>query len=194
VLRVIDVHTSTELPKRQVQLGAFAEYVSAPWAKVVPLPAAVPLRTAAAALLQGLTALTFITEAYDVKKGDTILVHTVAGGLGLLFSQLISARGATVIGTTSSDEKAELARANGAKHVILYRHEDTVKRVLELTGGKGVDGVFDGVGKDTCVGRGAGSSAAHSVAGSRPTLRCSNARARLCLSGTLRERCRPSHH
>jgi NADPH2:quinone reductase len=88
-------------------------------------------------------------EAYTVRKGDTILVHTVAGGLGLLFAQLIKARGATVIGTTSTKEKAELAKANGADHVILYKDEDTVERVLELTNGVGVDAVFDGVGKDT---------------------------------------------
>ncbi|KAF8215817.1 adaptin N terminal region-domain-containing protein [Mycena galopus ATCC 62051] len=83
------------------------------------------------------------------KKGETILVHTVAGGLGLLFAQLIKARGATVIGTTSIKEKAELAKAHGADHVILYKDEDTVQRVLELTNGVGVDAVFDGVGKDT---------------------------------------------
>ncbi|CAK5264327.1 unnamed protein product, partial [Mycena citricolor] len=106
-------------------------------------------RDAAAASSQGLTALTFIEEAYKVKKGDVILVHTVAGGLGLLFAQLIKHRGATVIGTTSTKEKAELAKANGADHVILYKDEDTVKRVLELTDGQGVDAVFDGVGKDT---------------------------------------------
>jgi NADPH2:quinone reductase len=88
-------------------------------------------------------------EAYTVRKGDIILVHTVAGGLGLLFAQLIKARGATVIGTTSTKEKAELAKANGADHVILYKDEDTVQRVLELTNGVGVDAVFDGVGKDT---------------------------------------------
>jgi len=99
--------------------------------------------------MQGFTALSFIEEAYTVKKGDTILVHTVAGGLGLLFTQLIKARGATVIGTTSTKVKAELAKANGADHVILYKDEDTVQRVLELTNGVGVDAVFDGVGKDT---------------------------------------------
>ena len=86
-----------------------------------------------------------------MKKGDAILVHTVAGGLGLLFAQLGRKVGATVIGTTSSVEKAELAKQNGADHVILYPVEDTVKRVLEITNGEGVDAVFDGVGKDTCV-------------------------------------------
>ena len=86
-----------------------------------------------------------------MQKGDTILVHTVAGGLGLLFAQLIKARGATVIGTTSTPEKAEIAKAYGADHVILYKQEDTVQRVLELTNGEGVHAIFDGVGKDTCV-------------------------------------------
>ena len=86
-----------------------------------------------------------------MKKGDTILVHTVAGGLGLLFAQLGRHVGATVIGTTSTQAKADLAKANGADHVILYPVEDTVKRVLELTNNEGVDAVFDGVGKDTYV-------------------------------------------
>ena len=86
-----------------------------------------------------------------MKAGDTILVHTIAGGMGLLFAQLGRARGATVIGTTSTREKAELAKENGATHVILYKEEDTVQRVLELTNGEGVDAVFDGVGKDTYV-------------------------------------------
>jgi len=99
--------------------------------------------------MQGLTCTTFLGEAYNVKKDETVLVHTIAGGVGLIFAQLISARGATVIGTTSSKEKAEFAKAHGATHVINYREEDTVARVLELTGGQGVDVIFDGVGKDT---------------------------------------------
>lgn len=130
-------------------LGAFAEYISVPWARATPVPESVPICTAAAGLTQGATALTFITEAYNVQKGDIILVHTVAGGLGLLFTQLIKWRGGTVIGTTSTPEKAEIAKAHGADHVILYTQEDTVKRVLELTNGEGVHAIFDGVGKDT---------------------------------------------
>ncbi|KAJ7651579.1 hypothetical protein DFH06DRAFT_1207442 [Mycena polygramma] len=129
--------------------GCHAAYVASPWKSVHVLPEGVSTRTGAAALLQGMTALSFIEEAHKVQKGETILVHTVAGGLGLLFAQLIKARGATVIGTTSTKEKAELAKANGADHVILYKDEDTVQRVLELTNGVGVDAVFDGVGKDT---------------------------------------------
>jgi len=90
-----------------------------------------------------------LNEAHPVKQGDTILIHTVAGGVGLIAAQYAKFKGATVIGTTSTDAKAELAKRHGADHVILYTKEDTVKRVLEITNGVGVDAVFDGVGKDT---------------------------------------------
>ena len=90
-----------------------------------------------------------MTDGYYVKKGDIILIHTVAGGLGLLFTAYAKSRGATVIGTTSTPEKAEIAKSYGADHVILYTKENTVKRVLEITNGEGVHAVFDGVGKDT---------------------------------------------
>lgn len=132
-------------------LGTYATYISVPWKTVFPVPDSVSTKVAAAALIQGLTAVSFSEEAYKIKKGDTILVHTVAGGFGLLLAQLGRRLGATVIGTTSSPAKAELAKKNGADHVILYPVEDTVKKVLELTNGEGVDAVFDGVGKDTCV-------------------------------------------
>jgi len=129
--------------------GTFAEYVSVPWSSVHPLPPSISSLNGAIAGTQGLTALTFMTESHNVKKGEIILVHTVAGGLGLIFAQIAKARGATVIGTTSSEEKAALAKAHGADHVIIYTKEDTVKRVLEITNGEGVHAVFDGVGKDT---------------------------------------------
>ena len=90
-----------------------------------------------------------MTEAYNVQKGDVLLIHTVAGGLGLLFTQYAKSRGATIIGTTSTEEKAALAKSFGADHVILYPKENTVERVLELTNGEGVHAVFDGVGKDS---------------------------------------------
>jgi len=125
------------------------EYLAADWTRVFVVPENVSLELAAAANAQGSTAITFIKEAYEVKAGDTILIHTVAGGFGLLLTQLVKLRGATVIGTTSTPEKAELAKANGADHVILYKEEDTAKRVLEITKGEGVEGIFDGVGKDT---------------------------------------------
>ncbi|KAH0837901.1 hypothetical protein J3R83DRAFT_6131 [Lanmaoa asiatica] len=129
--------------------GAHAEYISIPWKTVYPVPDTISTRTAVSALLQGLTAISFMEEAYNVQKGDIILIHTVAGGLGLLFSQLAKSRGATVIGTTSTEEKAAIAKQNGADHVIIYKKENTVQRVLEITNGEGVHAVFDGVGKDT---------------------------------------------
>lgn len=135
----------------QGYLGSHASYISVPWKSTYPVPSTISTRTAAAALTQGLTAVTFVERAYKVKKGDVILVHTVAGGLGLLFAQLARAVGATVIGTTSTQAKADIAKAHGADHVILYPTEDTVKRVLEITNGEGVHAVFDGVGKDTYV-------------------------------------------
>ena len=133
--------------------GAYAEYVAIPWDKIFPIPpdSGIDTRTAAAGFVQATTVLTFMEEAYNVKKGDTILIHTVAGGFGLIAAQYAKFRGATVIGTTSTDAKAELAKKHGADHVILYTKEDTVQRVLEITNGVGVDAVFDGVGKDTYV-------------------------------------------
>lgn len=99
--------------------------------------------------MQGLTAVAFVEEAYNIREGDIIFIHTVAGGLGLLLCQLAKIRGATVIGTTSTEEKARIAKEHGADHVILYRQEDTVQRVSEITNGEGVHAVYDGVGKDT---------------------------------------------
>ncbi len=118
---------------------------------IYSIPDDIPTRVAAAALLQGLTALAQVTESYSVQKGDTVFVHTVAGGVGMLLAQMAKARGATVIGTTSTPEKAELAKAHGADHVILYKNENTVGRTLELTDGKGANVIYDGVGRATCV-------------------------------------------
>lgn len=133
----------------QGSVGTFAEYISVPWSRAFALPSSISLRDGAALFIQGLTALTFSTESHNIQSGETVLIHAIAGGLGLIFSQIAKARGATVIGTTSSPEKAELAKKYGADHVILYTQEDTVKRVLEITNGEGVHAVFDGVGKDT---------------------------------------------
>lgn len=115
----------------------------------IAVPDNISTRVAAAALVQGLTTLAQVTESYHVDKGDTVFIHTVAGGAGLLHAQLAKARGATVIGTTSTTEKAELARAHGADHVILYKQENTVERLLELTNGKGANVIYDGVGRTT---------------------------------------------
>ncbi|TCD71152.1 hypothetical protein EIP91_012100 [Steccherinum ochraceum] len=130
-------------------LGSHAEYVAVPWVKTFPVPENIPLDVACASSLQGLTTVTHMTETHYVNKGETILIHTVAGHLGLLYTQYAKTRGATVIGTTSSEEKAALAKSFGADHVILYPKENTVERVLELTKGDGVHAVFDGVGKTT---------------------------------------------
>ncbi|KAK0567736.1 NADPH:quinone reductase [Tilletia horrida] len=130
--------------------GAFAEYVAVDRASVAKVPSHLDLRTAAASTLQGLTALTLVREAYYVNKGDTVLVHAAAGGVGLLLCQLASHFGATVIGTVSTAAKAELAKAHGAHHVIIYGHDDygvVPGEVLKLTDGKGVQAIFDGVGK-----------------------------------------------
>jgi len=131
--------------------GTNAEYIAFPWDKIFPIPpdSGIDTRMGAGGFSSATTVLAFMNEAYEVKEGDTILVHTVAGGFGLIAAQYAKSKGATVIGTTSTDVKAELAKAHGADHVILYTKEDTVQRVLEITNGVGVEAVFDGVGKDT---------------------------------------------
>ncbi|GAA5932828.1 hypothetical protein JCM1841_005442 [Sporobolomyces salmonicolor] len=134
--------------------GSFAEYAVANAIKTIKLPDGISTKDAASLMVQGLTALTFVREAHQVKKGEWILVQAAAGGLGRLLCQLCSHYGAHVIGTTSSPEKAEIARAAGAEHVILYGEGcDVVGEVYKLTGGEGIDrgvhAVFDGVGKDT---------------------------------------------
>ena len=133
-------------------MGSLQEYVAIDWnSTVYAVPDEIPTRVAAAALIQGLTALVQVTESYYVDKGHTVLIHTVAGGVGLLHAQMAKARGATVIGTTSTPEKAALAKLHGADHVILYKQENTVERVLKLTNGEGVNVIYDGVGRATWV-------------------------------------------
>ena len=137
---------------RKILPGSLQEYVALDWnATVYAVPDSISTRIAAAVLLQGLTALGQVTESYNVQKGDTVLIYTVAGGVGLLLVQMAKARGATVIGTTSTPEKAALAKAHGADHVILYKEENIVERVLELTQGIGANVIYDCVGKATCV-------------------------------------------
>lgn len=132
-------------------LGSYAEQRIVPVNSVVALPEAVSFEAAASMMLKGLTAEYLLHRTYQVKAGDTILVHAAAGGTGLILCQWGKALGATVIGTVGSQEKAELAKANGADHAILYREEDFVARVKEITGGKLCVVVYDGVGKDTFV-------------------------------------------
>ncbi|KAJ1302478.1 hypothetical protein OPQ81_002796 [Rhizoctonia solani] len=132
--------------------GGFAEYVAVPWKNVHVLPEGTNTRQGAVSLLQGLTALTFVKEAYPVKKGDWVLVHAAAGGVGLLLVQLASQFGATVIGTTSSQAKAEIAKKAGAAHIINYSESSVPEEVLKLTNGRGVEAIFDGVGASTWEG------------------------------------------
>jgi NADPH2:quinone reductase len=130
-------------------LGAYAQVVLRPADRLVKIPAGVDDRTAAAMMLKGLTTQYLIRRTYRVKKGDTILVHAAAGGVGLILSQWAKHLGATVIGTVGSDEKAALAKKAGCKHVIVTSRERFFDRVKEITKGKGVPVVYDGVGKDT---------------------------------------------
>ena len=129
--------------------GAYAAARVMPADILVKLPDAISFETGAAMMLQGLTAAYLLTSTYKVQKGDTVLFHAIAGGVGLIACQWLKAIGATVIGTVGSKEKAELAKSYGCDHTILYREENFVKRVQEITGGKGVPVAYDSVGKDT---------------------------------------------
>lgn len=130
-------------------LGAYAEVLLRPADRLVKIPAGVDDKTAAAMMLKGLTAHYLIRRTYRVKKGDTILMHAAAGGVGQILCQWAKHLGATVIGTVGSDEKAELAKKAGCKHVIVLSREKFSERVKEITKGKGVPVVYDGIGKDT---------------------------------------------
>lgn len=133
-------------------LGSYAEYAVVPASKLVHVPNGVDLTLAAAVMLQGMTAHYLSHSTYPLQAGETALVHAAAGGVGLLLTQLAKKRGARVVGTVSTEEKAQLARAAGADEVILYTQEDFVAAVKKLTDGKGVDVVYDSVGKTTFAG------------------------------------------
>ena len=133
-------------------IGGYAEERVMPADRLVKLPNSIDYKTAAAMMLQGMTVRYLLRQTYKVGPGTTMLLHAAAGGIGLIASQWAKHLGATVIGTVSSPEKAELARAHGCAHVINYKTEDFVKRTRELTNGQGVDVVYDGVGKDTYPG------------------------------------------
>ena len=129
--------------------GAYSETRVMPAEKLVKIPAGVSDEQAAAMMLEGLTVQYLIRRVYRVEKGETVLFHAAAGGVGLIACQWLKALGATVIGTVSSDEKARIARAHGCDHTIIYTREKFPERVREITGGRGVPVVFDSVGKDT---------------------------------------------
>jgi NADPH2:quinone reductase len=130
-------------------VGSYAEVLLRPADRLVKIPAGIDDRTAAAMMLKGLTAQYLLRRTYRVKKGDTILMHAAAGGVGQILCQWAKALGATVIGTVGSDDKAAAAKKAGCKHVIVLSREKFPQRVKEITGGKGVPVVYDGIGKDT---------------------------------------------
>jgi len=132
--------------------GSYAELARAPVDKLVPVPDEVETSVAAAVLLQGLTAHYLATSTYPLAQGSWCLIHAAAGGVGLLLCQIAKARGARVIGTVSTDEKAALATQAGAEHVVLYTRQDFVSEARRLTGGHGVSVVYDSVGKTTFEG------------------------------------------
>jgi NADPH2:quinone reductase len=129
--------------------GAYSQVRVMPAEIVVKLPDAISFEMGAAMMLQGLTVNYLLTDSYKVKAGDTVLFHAAAGGVGLIAMQWLKLLGATVIGTVGSEEKAALAKAYGCDHTILYTKEDFVARTKELTNGKGVNVVYDSIGKDT---------------------------------------------
>jgi NADPH2:quinone reductase len=129
--------------------GSYATHAVVPADKAVPVPPAVDARQAAAIMLQGMTAHYLARSTWPLKAGDTCLVHAGAGGVGLLLTQMARAAGARVFTTVSTDEKAALSREAGAEHVILYTREDFAEAVRRATGGRGVDVVYDSVGRDT---------------------------------------------
>jgi NADPH2:quinone reductase len=130
--------------------GAYAEYIVAPAERLVPFNATlVEARVAAAVMLQGMTAHYLTHSTFSLQEGHTALVHAAAGGVGLLLCQIAKLRGATVIGTAGTEEKAELAKGAGADEVIIYTEQEFVEETNRITNGEGVDVVYDSVGKDT---------------------------------------------
>lgn len=135
-----------------MQRGSYAEYAVVPAWQLVPIPETLSHRDAAATMLQGMTAHYLTHSTFALKPGDTCLVHAAAGGVGLLLCQIAKKLGATVIGTAGTEAKAELARGAGADHVIVYTQTDFQPEVKKLTGGRGVDVVYDSVGASTFMG------------------------------------------
>lgn len=129
--------------------GSYCETRNMPAARLVKIPTTIDDKTAACMMLKGMTTQYLLKQTHHTKKGDVFLFHAAAGGVGLMFGQWAKALGAIVIGTVGSDDKIQLAKDHGYTHVINYKTENFVERVKEITGGKGVDVVYDGVGKDT---------------------------------------------
>lgn len=149
---VLDVAVGQRVAYYTMQPGSYAEYAVVPADKLVLIPDGVTDEQAAAVLLQGMTAQYLAYTTYPIRPGDTVLIHAGAGGVGLLLTQMARMRGARVITTVSTEEKAELSRQNGADEVILYTQTDFADEVKRLTGGQGVHAVYDSVGKTTFEG------------------------------------------
>ncbi len=146
---VTEVAVGDRVAYAAIPPGAYAEVRRIPAHRLVKLPAGISTRQAAAMMLQGMTARYLLKGCWQVGPGTTLLIHAAAGGVGLIVCQWARHLGATVLGTVGSPEKAELARAHGCQHAILYTQEDFAARVREITGGRGVDVVYDSVGQAT---------------------------------------------
>ena len=146
---VTDVAVGDRVAWAMVAGTGYAEQALVPAERAVPVPEGLDLESAAAVLLQGMTAHYLCESTYPAGSGETALVHAAAGGMGLLLTQMLTAKGVRVIGTTSTEEKERLAREAGAAEVVRYTEVDLRAEVRRLTAGRGVDVVYDGVGKDT---------------------------------------------
>ena len=135
-----------------IPLGSYSTHRNYPTKNIVKVPDSIDLEVAATLMTKGLTTFYLLHKTYPVKSGQKILFHAAAGGVGQIFGQWAKSLGCTVIGTVGSDEKIDIAKKNGYDHVINYNKEDFAKKVLEITDGKGVPVVYDGVGKDTLNG------------------------------------------
>jgi NADPH2:quinone reductase len=156
IVRAIGEGVETVKPDERVAWifggGSYAQYASVPADKVVPLPEGLSFADAAAVLFQGLTAHYLATSTYELKAGDTCLVHSAAGGTGILLCQIAKMRGATVLAAVSSEAKAEIARGAGADHVVIYSKADFASEARRITDGQGLDVVYDAVGLETYEG------------------------------------------
>jgi NADPH2:quinone reductase len=146
---VIDIRVGDRVGYLMGPQGAYSDVRVMPAAMLIPLPDGVSDRSASALMMKGMTAQYLFRQVYPLKGGETILYHAAAGGVGLVACQWARALGVTMIGTVSTDEKAEIAKAHGCTHTIVSSREDIAKRVRELTDGKGVPVVYDSIGKDT---------------------------------------------
>ena len=145
----VDLNPGDRVAYCSAGFGAYTEALNLPAARLVKIPEGIDFESAAAMMLKGQTAEYLLQRTYPLEAGQTCLFHAAAGGVGLIFGQWAASLGARAIGTVGSDEKAVIAKAHGYQHVINYRTENVLERVLEITGGEKLPVVFDGVGKDT---------------------------------------------